>query len=75
MEVIKNFFNIIFFATMSILAILSYLQARKTLFSPIKTEIFKLQVKELQEVINIFNNHNNENIYVTDHIYMGQTTI
>ena len=45
MSDLKDFFNIVFFLTVSIVAVLSYLQARKTLFSPIKTEIFKLQIE------------------------------
>lgn len=51
----KNIFNIGFFLAMSTIAILSYFQARKTLFSPIKTEIFKLQVEEIKEVLEVFN--------------------
>lgn len=51
----KNIFNICFFLAMSTIAILSYLQARKTLFSPIKTEIFKLQVEEIKKVLEVFN--------------------
>jgi len=51
----KNFFNIVFFVTISVVAILSYLQARKTLFSPIKTEIFKIQMEEFKSVLAFFN--------------------
>lgn len=47
--------EILFFATMMVIAILSYRQAKKTLFSPIKTEIFKLQIADYQEVLTIFN--------------------
>lgn len=55
MSEVKDFFNIIFFTTMSIVAILSYLQARKTLFSPIRTEVFKIQIEELKNVLVFFN--------------------
>ncbi|CCO45038.1 hypothetical protein VIBNISOn1_1350002 [Vibrio nigripulchritudo SOn1] len=51
----KNVFNIGFFLAMSTIAVLSYVQARKTLFSPIKTEIFKLQVEEIKKVLEVFN--------------------
>ncbi|HCE3215749.1 TPA: hypothetical protein NGS02_004447 [Vibrio parahaemolyticus] len=51
----KSIFNIGFFLAMSTVAILSYLQARKTLFSPIKTEIFKLQIEEIKKVLEVFN--------------------
>ncbi len=55
MEEVKNFFNILFFITMIALGLLSYLQARKTLFSPIKTEIFKIQIEEFKSVLAFFN--------------------
>ena len=51
----KNIFNIGFFLVVSTIGILSYLQARKTLFSPIKTEIFKLQVEEIKKILEAFN--------------------
>lgn len=44
----------IFFLTTGILAFLSYLQAKETIFSPIKTEIFKLQINVLLEVLTFF---------------------
>jgi hypothetical protein len=58
MEDWKNFFNILFFIVMIVIAILSYIQARKTLFSPIKTEIFKVQIGAFQDVLKFFNRHN-----------------
>lgn len=54
----KNIFNIGFFLVVSTIGILSYLQARKTLFSPIKTEIFKLQVEEIKKILEAFNYKN-----------------
>jgi hypothetical protein len=58
MDYLKDIVNIIFFTVMSIVAVLSYLQARKTLFSPIKTEVFKLQIESFQDVIRFFNKQN-----------------
>jgi hypothetical protein len=55
---IKDFFHILFFLVVGAIAILSYFQARKTLFSPIKTEIFKIQIEELKEVLAFFNKQN-----------------
>jgi len=55
-EDIKNISNIIFFAVISIVTILSYLQARKTLFAPIRTETFKMQLKAFEEVLQYFQN-------------------
>ncbi|MFQ2043355.1 hypothetical protein [Aeromonas sp. s11] len=50
----KDIVNIMFFVAMAFLALLSYLQARKTIFQPIKTEIFKYQLKAFEEVIGHF---------------------
>jgi hypothetical protein len=36
--------------------ILSYLHARKTLFAPIRTETFKLQLEAFREVLAYFQN-------------------
>ncbi len=52
--IIKDIFHIAFFISIAILALLSYLQAKKTIFSPIKTEIFKCQLAVFEEVISHF---------------------
>ena len=39
----KDAANFVFFLVAGTIAILSYLQAKKTLFAPIRTETFKLQ--------------------------------
>ena len=54
----KNIVNIGFFLVVSTIGILSYIQARKTLFSPIKTEIFKLQIEEFKKILEAFNYKN-----------------
>ncbi|MEO3680128.1 hypothetical protein ABGI61_13935 [Rheinheimera sp. FR7-31] len=54
--IVKDIFHIAFFITVAVLALLSYLQAKKTVFSPIKTEIFKYQLKAFEEVIGPFQN-------------------
>ena len=53
---IKEVFNILFFIIVGGIGILSYLQARKTLFTPIKTETFKMQLKSFEEVLLYFQN-------------------
>jgi hypothetical protein len=53
-EPIKDVFNIVFFIIISTVTILTYIQAKKTLFSPIKTEIFKFQLKMFEEVLGFF---------------------
>ena len=55
-EEIKNISNILFFAVVSVVTVLSYLQARKTLFAPIRTETFKLQLKTFEEILLFFQN-------------------
>ena len=51
---IKNIFHTLFFIITAFIAILSYQQAKLTLFSPIKTEIFKLQIKEFEKLLLFF---------------------
>lgn len=53
---IKDLSNILFFGTVSLVTVLSYLQARKTLFAPIRTETFKLQLKAFEELLLFFQN-------------------
>lgn len=53
---IKDLFNILFFGGILIITILSYLQARKSLFTPIKTETFKMQIKAFEEILLFFQN-------------------
>lgn len=54
MTTIKDFFQILFFCVAITVTILSYLQAKKTLFTPIKTEIFKMQIKSFEEILAFF---------------------
>ncbi|MCG7854119.1 MAG: hypothetical protein MIO92_16510 [Methanosarcinaceae archaeon] len=53
-DVVKNIVNILFFVAVGLIAILSYLQARKTIFTPMKTETFKLQLKLFEDMILFF---------------------
>jgi hypothetical protein len=55
-ETLKNIANIIFFVVVATVTVLSYRQARKTLFAPIRTETFKLQLKAFEEVLLYFQN-------------------
>lgn len=55
-ETIKNLANIVFFIVVALVTILSYLQARKTIFAPIRTETFKLQLKVFEEILLFFQN-------------------
>lgn len=49
------FVNIAFFGVTAVLGIKTYISAKKTILQPIKTEIFKEQVKEFSKILNFFN--------------------
>jgi len=55
-NITKDITHILFFISMATIGVLSYRQARKTVFSPIKTEIFKYQLQSFEEVISHFQN-------------------
>lgn len=52
----RDIFQIIFFTVVMTVTVLSYLQAKKTLFTPIKTETFKIQIKSFEEILSFFQN-------------------
>lgn len=56
LSIIKDLSHIFFFITMGTIGYLSYRQAKKTVFSPIRTEIFKYQLGEFENVISHFQN-------------------
>ena len=47
---VKDLANIIFFIIIGAIGVLSYFQAQKTIFTPLKTETFKLQLKVFEEI-------------------------
>lgn len=53
-EDIRNLAQIAFFLTVGLLSVLSYLQAKKTLFAPIKVESYKMQLKAMEELLEHF---------------------
>lgn len=57
-EIIKNWFNILFFIITGTITILTYIKARKSILQPIKTEIFKQQLEVFSEIMDIFNGKN-----------------
>lgn len=57
-SIIKDIANIIFFCIVSCITILTYLHARKTVFAPIRTETFKMQLKAFEEILSFFQNKN-----------------
>ena len=61
-DIIKDLFHILFFVSMVTVAALSYRQAKRTVFSPIKTEIFKYQLQAFESVIGHFQNKGEINL-------------
>ena len=55
----KVFFEVIFFFTGSVIAILTYRQAMKTLFTPIKTETFRVQLTLFEKIYLYFQSKSN----------------
>ena len=52
---IKDVSNIVFFIVIIIITIFSYLKAKKTLLQPLRTEVFKEQLKVLSTILATFN--------------------
>lgn len=53
--------QVIFFIIVATITILSYQQAKKNLFAPIKTEIFKMQIKTFEDILVFFQNKSDYN--------------
>ena len=51
---IKDIANIAFFLTTGIVAVLTYMSAKKTILQPIRTEVFKEQLKEFSKTLELF---------------------
>jgi hypothetical protein len=47
----KNIFDIFFSLTVAMIALLAYLSARKTILSPLKTEVLKKQLNAVENVL------------------------
>ncbi|KON47889.1 hypothetical protein [Mariprofundus ferrooxydans] len=54
LEIVKVSFQIVFWLIISIVTILTYRRARRTILQPIRTEVFKLQLEEMAKVLKIF---------------------
>ncbi|MEH1913205.1 hypothetical protein [Nostoc sp.] len=54
MEHVKDLFQIIYFITLSLVASFTFLKARKTLLQPLRTEIFKEQLKVFNATLDLF---------------------
>ncbi|WP_145913814.1 hypothetical protein [Pseudomonas putida] len=65
LEALTKIANIVFWFTTLIIAALTYRQAKRTLFAPIKTETFKVQLKAFEEIFLYFQNKN-EHDFIND---------
>jgi hypothetical protein len=52
-EPVKDVAQIVFWVTVSVVTVLTYRRARKTLLQPIRTEVFKLQVEDVKPLFKI----------------------
>ena len=53
-EDLRNLTQIAFFLTIGLVSIFCYIQAKKTLFAPIKVESYKMQLKAMEELLEYF---------------------
>ena len=53
-SLVKDLMNILFFIVGSTVAVLTYIQARRSILSPIRTETFKIQLKAMEDVFTFF---------------------
>jgi len=76
-EICKNFTQTIFFITTATVALLSYFQAKKGLFNPLRTEIFKAQLEQIKSFEPLFETINSksdiEEHYGLENILAGNT--
>jgi len=56
-SVAKDTTSTLFFILTAVLALLTYLQARRTIFTPFRTEAFKLQLKAFEDILVFFEKH------------------
>ncbi len=54
LEVAKDIAQITFWFVAGVIAVLTYRQARRTVLQPIRTEVFKEQIKVMSEVMSLF---------------------
>lgn len=50
----KDFFQILFYIVVATVGVFTYIRAKETLFTPIKTETFKMQIKAFEVILAFF---------------------
>lgn len=53
MQFLKDLFQILFFIVIGTISILTYLKAKKTLLQPLRTEIFKKQLRDFANILKL----------------------
>lgn len=53
-SIVRDIFQILFFVIVGLVTLLTYLKAKRTLFQPIKTEVFKEQIKVFSDILSFF---------------------
>lgn len=59
---VKDIANILFLIIAATVAILTYIQAKRTVFTPIKTETFKMQMKVMEEIFSLLQDKNEDSL-------------
>jgi hypothetical protein len=54
LDLVKDITQIVFWAVAATVAVLTYRQARRTILQPIRTEVFKLQLQAMSEIMGLF---------------------
>jgi hypothetical protein len=52
--IVRDIFQILFFTVVGIIAVLTYSKAKRTLLQPIRTEVFKEQLKLFSDILRLF---------------------
>ncbi len=74
LEKIKVIFDIAGPVVIIILAMLTYRQAKKTIFTPLKTETFKLQLKLFEDILLFFDSNKNNNNFILSFDFKNSKT-
>lgn len=53
-SVVRDIFQVLFFITVGTVTVLTYLKAKRTLLQPIRTEVFKEQLKVFADILTFF---------------------
>lgn len=66
---LKSYAAIAFYYATGSVAVLSYLRAKDSILAPLRTELFKMQLKELERIIEFFNTNSKDKFRSVFHFY------